>query len=286
MKFGEEIGEKEKNEAIKSTKEIFKKKSKDKAKKVILQVVKAIAVPVLLMLLKILIITILITSIISAITVTIFGDDSDDSDSDDIDENKTIIVGADQETVTEDDSETITDPQTGISSITIGNRTYKNYKQIVEEYKNIELSGFEYDFPNTNLCQHGCAVVSTTIIATGFGHDVNPISVNKGYQSNGLGSNHAAALNYYTGLTWNYVGFNAEGVKNQLNEGYPVVVHVNSGPRTSGGSHYFTILGISSDKSQVYVSDPAMSDSNTEYTGWLNINILNEPYFDMYYNCL
>lgn len=155
---------------------------------------------------------------------------------------------------------------------------YRNYKQILEEYKSIELANYPgYDFYN-----NGCAICSVTIIATGFGHDMDPIDMNEYYKT--LGSPlHNVALSKYTGLNCYYV-YNdfKSGVIEQLQRGYPVMVHVvgNSGRFSTNSGHFFVILDISSDGTQVYVSDPAAYNQNRN--GWLPVSILDDAAFDKY----
>jgi len=130
---------------------------------------------------------------------------------------------------------------------------------------------------------HGCAIVSVSIIATGFGNDVTPIDVNNYYRDVIKSANHARGLSYYTNRSCEYVYSNIKaGIISQLSKGYPVFVHVksNSGRFSTNGGHFFTILSISPNKDMVYVSDPVTHSS--ERNGWLPISILDDRAFDKY----
>lgn len=166
----------------------------------------------------------------------------------------------------------------GCETITFGDRTYVEYKQGKAEYANIPLAAYEDQFPYTNLKSSGCAITSDAIIATGFGVNATPISVNN------MGSNnHDWILAQLTGRSWGYVEpFSKSGVIQQLKQGYPVMVKVVPGHPTfsTSSTHYFTILSISEDGNSVYVSDPG-SHSITR-NGWLPTSILNSNSFELY----
>lgn len=166
-----------------------------------------------------------------------------------------------------------------ISTFAVGERTYKNYKQIVEAYKNIPLANFK----DANLYNHGCAITSVAIIATGFGKNVTPEDVNEHYKKYSAAI-HCQGLSDYTGLRCTQETKDIkDGIINQLNRGFPVMVHVkaNKGTYATENGHYFTILSISEDGSQVYVSDPASTRSSRN--GWQNISMLNDDSLDQYF---
>lgn len=151
------------------------------------------------------------------------------------------------------------------TTFTANGRTYINYKQIEEAYKNIKLATY-----NNTLYKAGCGITSDAIIGSGFGSNKDPIAVNN------LGSrDHQAILRTLTNRSWVSVNkFNKDEVLNELKRGNPVIVRVegNGGFFTTSG-HFFTILSISEDGNSIYVSDPASRRDSRN--GWMKTSILN-----------
>jgi len=169
----------------------------------------------------------------------------------------------------------------GFQQFTVGGRTYVEFKQIDDRYRGYILAGCTS--PEYDIHDYGCALVSVTIIAQGFGHDIDPIAMNMFYKQNYGNLNHLRAARDFTGLSCEWKSTNIKsGVIDQLKRGYPVIVHVgiNNGRFSTDYGHYFTILAISEDESQIYVSDPA--STRAERTGWLPISVLNDSAFDNY----
>ncbi len=162
--------------------------------------------------------------------------------------------------------------QGSVTTFTVGNRTYINYKQIVDGYKNIPLAGY----PKTNLYDSGCAITSDAIIASGFGSKDTPVEVNNFAKKQSNPNDHPSIIKHYTGknATWVTSGNLKDGVVNQLKNGYPVMVHVSMGKFAIYGEHFFTVLSISEDGKKVYVSNPN-SRKDGVLTGWVNTNDLN-----------
>lgn len=107
--------------------------------------------------------------------------------------------------------------QNGVTSFTSSyGKTYQNYKQTVNAYRTEKLSGFEGNYPKTNLKSAGCYTTSVSIIASGYKNDksLTPKVVNDTYRRNGWGSGHSIALKHYTGLNWTAVYANSNTVKN------------------------------------------------------------------------
>lgn len=166
-----------------------------------------------------------------------------------------------------------------VTTFTVGNRTYKNYKQIEPSYKSIPLA----NFPGSNLHDSGCAVTSVAIIATGFGKNVDPIAVNN-YEKEKKTTVHSQVISYYTGTKCTWINSDLKnGIVSQLRKGYPVMVEVkkNYGTFHTETQHYFTILSISEDGNSIYVSDPASRRDGVR-TGWLKTSVLDEPGFHRY----
>lgn len=154
-----------------------------------------------------------------------------------------------------------------VTTFTVNGRTYKNYSQLVESYKTIQLACYPY----CNLRNSGCAITSDAIIATGFGHNVTPVDVNE------LGSdNHPWIVNHYTGMKCEWIYTNVKkGIIEQLNRGYPAMVFAKGGTfNPSGRGHFLVILSISDDKKKIYVSNPA-GTKNGVNCGWVNASALD-----------
>lgn len=77
MTTEERQNERQENEALKSAKEIAKKKSKDKIQKVIWKAAKAAIIPILILAAKIILVSVIITLAISLMTITITGSGGD-----------------------------------------------------------------------------------------------------------------------------------------------------------------------------------------------------------------
>lgn len=162
--------------------------------------------------------------------------------------------------------------QGDITTFTVGNRTYKNYKQIIGSYKKIQLAGY----PTCNLYSSGCAITSDAIIASGFNSNDTPVDVNNYAKTTSNPLDHPSIVKHYTGkkATWIYKGDLKTGVINQLRNGLPVMVHASSGKFAVNGSHFFVILSVSEDGTKVYVSNPSSYNDGIS-TGWLNASDLN-----------
>lgn len=181
--------------------------------------------------------------------------------------------------LTDGDTQVVGDEYKSTHTSSKTGKVYKNYKQIVERYKKVKLA----NFAKSDLYNYGCAIVSVSIIASGFGQNLTPIQMNAYYENTLKVADHPAALSHFTGLRCKYVYTNFKnGVIAQLKKGYPVMVHVkaNSGRFRTAYGHFFVILDINQDGSQVYVSDPA-SYSPTR-NGWFPISILDDNAFDSY----
>ncbi len=164
------------------------------------------------------------------------------------------------------------------TTFTVGDRTYKNYKQIEESYKGIRLATY-----NNNLYSAGCGIVSDAIIGSGFNSTKTPIEVNN------MGSRmHNDIVSQLTGLSWEWAPGNnnevKQGVIDQLNKGYPTIVRIgknDTGTFRTNGGHFIAILSISPDGNSIYVSDPASRKEGVR-TGWLKTSVLDEGHLIKY----
>ena len=146
------------------------------------------------------------------------------------------------------------------STFTVGQRTYKNYKQ---------PRGTDW-----------CGITSTAIVLSGYGFNITQQEVHDQCLRDGK--------YYWRTVLGNYLGCSAEyvsienvsrsdmrlGIINQLKEGKPVIVHVpkNDGKYYTDEGHYFVILAISEDGQQFYVSDPGGYSASKGRDGWNNIS--------------
>lgn len=162
--------------------------------------------------------------------------------------------------------------QGDVTTFTVGNKTYKNYKQIIDSYKSITLAGY----PKCNLYSSGCAITSDAIIASGFNSNDTPVDVNNYAKTTSNPLDHPSIVKHYTGKTayWIYDGDKKSAVISQLRKGYPVMVHASSGPFSGNGSHFFVILSVNDDGTKVYVSNPSSYKDGVS-TGWLNASTLD-----------
>ena len=192
--------------------------------------------------------------------------------------NKISETGRKAEIITSGENQVQGDGYSSEYTSTSG-RIFKNYKQIIESYKKVQLANYE----NSDFYNYGCAITSVSIISSGFGCSYNPIEMNSYYANTLGGAYHPAALSHFTGLKCYYVNSNIRsGVIQQLSRGYPVLVHVNAnkGTFSTWYGHFFVILDISDNGKEVYVSDPASYSPSRN--GWLPISILNDSAFNQY----
>ena len=166
----------------------------------------------------------------------------------------------------------------GVTTITVGDKTYKNFKQINQAYKNVPLA----NYGGTSLYYSGCAVTSVSIICSAFGEDVSPVAINN-YEASIKSTYHPGVVTHYTGIpaSWNY-NYSSSAVVEQLKRGYPTIVYIgpNSGRWSTSRGHFFTILSVSDDGSMVYVSDPASNNPNR--TGWLPVSAIQDSALQRY----
>lgn len=160
--------------------------------------------------------------------------------------------------------------QNGITTFTVNEKTYMNYKQINPAYKNITLA----NYPNSNVYDSGCAVTSVAIIASAYNVNITPIEVNN-YEAQIGSTNHPAVVQHYTGLncSWVYTTDVKAPVVSQLRAGHPTIIHLSRG-------HFLVILSISEDGNSIYVSDPG--NNNPNRNGWQPVSYLENNGIDRY----
>lgn len=107
---------------------------------------------------------------------------------------------------------------------------------------------------------HGCAITSISMVFNHYGVDTNPQDMNNwlighsGYVD-GCDVDWETAIGRGQGtVTWEgLLGTNLNTIKNELNNGYPVIARVKPAPPATG-SHYIVITGYSGNT--FYINDP------------------------------
>lgn len=167
----------------------------------------------------------------------------------------------------------------GITTLTVGDKTYKNFKQINPAYKSITLA----NYPNSTLYNSGCAVTSVSIICSAYDPSITPVVVNN-YEASIGSTYHPGVVQHYTGIPCSWVDKTGirNDVVNQLKRGYPTIVFITSNNRrwATSRQHFFVILSISDDGQSVYVSDPASNSPSR--TGWIPVSALDDSAFTRY----
>ena len=155
------------------------------------------------------------------------------------------------------------------TTFSVGTRVYKNFKQSDGSWNKTYVSGWK---AGSNMFNSGCGLTSIAVIATGYGLNVTPGDVAALVNSGQYGYEQLEQiLNHYIGKScnWQYSNIN-ENIINQLKAGKPVMVHTKY-----YGGHFFCILAISDDGSQVYVSDVGGYYVGEDRNGWKSLSFLN-----------
>lgn len=153
----------------------------------------------------------------------------------------------------------------------VGTRTYKNYKQL--NYNCPWLGESLAGFPGSRLGQSGCAINAIAVILSGYGIDKTPKEVNDYAKSTSTPTCHDRTLGALLGkhVTHHMSGNFSEIIIQQLNSGKPCMVR----SRAYSSSHYFCILAISEDGTQIYVSDVGGDYPGQGRDGWQPISFLS-----------
>lgn len=150
-------------------------------------------------------------------------------------------------------------------------RQFKEYKQNIpgwdSKYKINHL-------PNTNNGWGGeCGLVSTMIVGSGYTEKATFEDATKKMESSGGSTYISAWTGEYTGQNVNFQKYDSSEMVDKLSKGCVAIIHGTSGYVSTGGTHYMAILDIKSDKSEVYVSNPA---NGSNYQGWLSVSTVNQ----------
>lgn len=147
-------------------------------------------------------------------------------------------------------------------------RQYKEYKQ--------NINGWDSRYPISHLANSEgwtseCGVVSVMIVGSGYTENATFEDATQKMEGSNGSSQLATWLSEYTGQSSNFLGSmtTKEEFANKLADGCVAVVHSSDSRVTSSGTHFMAVLDISSDKTQVYLSNPWNNDS---MNGWLSID--------------
>lgn len=140
-------------------------------------------------------------------------------------------------------------------------KSYKVYCQTSGDYSTAS-------YWNGTIGRCGCGITSTSIILTGYGHDVTPLTI----RDNGRipdGNNMARYITEFEhyGIKSHFStgNFKQEAIEN-LKAGRPVMINVQKDlpiGNTHYAGHYCTLLGIN-EQGQIFLGDPGR-DNNS---GW------------------
>lgn len=142
------------------------------------------------------------------------------------------------------------------------NKMYKEFKQ-----NSSDASYKDLMYGSRSIARQGCSITAIAIVLSGYGYDVTPAN----WAGNNLIS-VSGVLDSYVGATLHYASSNINSskqqIQNNLKQGRPVVIHVLAASSFTDNEHWMALLDISSDGSQVYLSNPNVSGQN----GWVNID--------------
>ena len=183
--------------------------------------------------------------------------------------------------------------------ITMGNRTFKLYKQNKGSYS-------QKPFNSTNnrrmqtIANTGCGPSSLAIILSGYGYNKNPYDIGKLLLKNSRPSGLPSMEKEAKGLGMKVIKHDYsknydktyKEMKDALESGHQILLYVGKkSPSqywkhfTNSGYHFVSILGIDSSNDKVYVGNPGLSggwyklstvakargNTNGNMAGWLEI---------------
>lgn len=142
-------------------------------------------------------------------------------------------------------------------------RTYKEFKQ------NGPSSYRDKPYGDDTIAAQGCSITSIAIVLSGYGYNYTPAT----WSSSSLVSiygetNKVVPSVNHTNSVSGATSENKEAIQNHLKTGNPVIIHVLSKSPFTANQHWMALLDISSDGSQVYLSNPNITGVN----GWVNID--------------
>jgi len=167
------------------------------------------------------------------------------------------------------------------STIKLGGRTFKLYKQYLGSYAKKSYNSTSNKQNGRTMSSSGCGPTSLAIILSGYGYSQNPYDIGKLLTQNskpsGLPSmekemkalgmqaiRHTYSSNYQK--TYNEI-------KSALESGHQIALYVGKKASsqywknfTNSGYHFISVLGIDSSNNKVYVGNPGKSG------GWYSLS--------------
>lgn len=156
------------------------------------------------------------------------------------------------------------------------------YSQFDSQWSNV-LLGFNTN-PKFNIYNYGCLITVQAMVATYFGHEENPLSINNKYKM--IGGFQAGSGLYVHGkfsqlfpnikekitrtpqpLSDSQMG----EIRGALQSGYPVMLYIDANPKTvKPDQHFVLAVDIKSDENDITIVDPLGGKvrSLKDYLGW------------------
>ena len=175
------------------------------------------------------------------------------------------------DSMTVDDFEQTSNVQSGVIGdgydqvYTLGSKSYKEFKQSRGSYKSIK-------YWSGTISSSGCGPTAAAIVLSGYGKNVTPKDTAMYMSSHGnitSASTLQEVIKNFGIQCHSKYGVTAEDLINNLRQGRPVIISVNSnrnGMFTNNG-HIMALLDIN-DKNEIYVSNPNPSKAG----GWVKID--------------
>ena len=155
-----------------------------------------------------------------------------------------------------------TEGYTNIHKSSITGREFKEYKQSNAPWSSDEYCNNKHFGGGMTIGGHACPLVADAILCSGYGADITPRELNKKYWSGYTVGQEIASV---TNCSNNNVRFTNADAINHLKKGGTLIVHSFSQPFTYS-EHWMSIIDVSSDGSEVYLSNPNSGGPN----GWMN----------------
>ena len=142
-------------------------------------------------------------------------------------------------------------------------KTYKEFKQ------NGPSSYRDKPYGDDTIAAQGCSITSIAIVLSGFGYNYTPATWSGTSLVSIYGeTNKVVPSINHTNSVSGATAENKVAIQNHLKTGNPVIIHVLSKSPFTANQHWMALLDISSDGSQVYLSNPNITGVN----GWVNID--------------
>ena len=142
-------------------------------------------------------------------------------------------------------------------------KTYKEFKQ------NGPSSYRDKPYGDDTIAAQGCSITSIAIVLSGYGYNYTPATWSGTSLVSIYGeTNKVVPSINHTNSVSGATSENKAAIQKHLKTGNPVIIHVLSKSPFTANQHWMALLDISSDGSQVYLSNPNITGVN----GWVNID--------------